>query len=377
MTASGPKLRILLLEDSSGDAALIERELRKAEIPFESGRVETEKDFLAALDDFVPDVILADYNLPTFDGSTALGLARERTAAPFIFVSGAMGEETAVESLKGGAADYVLKDRLARLGPAVRRAVQEAEVFRAKRRAEEELRSALAMLEATNRDLETMLFVVSHDLRQPLVTFSYFMDILEKGMAGEIGARESDALRRVRRAEKRMRALLDDILRVACAGKQDLNREDIDAVSIVNNAMEGLLGAVCQSRAGVRIDEDLPRLCVDRNWAALAVQNLLSNALKFVEAGAQPDVEIAGYRGPEGIGLVVRDRGTGAPLEMGDRIFDLFQRGVGQNVEGTGSGLAIVRIVAERHGGRTWHQPRPGGGAEFFVTFGAAGMNER
>src|SRR5262244_4189680 len=106
----------------------MERELRKAEMVFSARRVATRAAFLDALRDFNPDLILADYSLPSFDGIAALSIAREQCpAAPFVFVSGALGEELAIETLKQGATDYVLKQRLARLAPAVRRALGEAE----------------------------------------------------------------------------------------------------------------------------------------------------------------------------------------------------------------------------------------------------------
>lgn len=122
------KLRILLLEDNPADAALNERVLRKEGIPFESLRVETAPDFLAALETFQADIILADYHLPGFDGFKALAMVREKDSnLPFIFVSGVMGEECAVKSLHMGANDYILKDRLNRLPSAVLRALNEAE----------------------------------------------------------------------------------------------------------------------------------------------------------------------------------------------------------------------------------------------------------
>lgn len=119
-------LRLLLLEDSPTDAELNERALRKAGIEFTSLRVETQAGFIAALDEFRPDLILADFHLPGFNGLEMLALAREKAPdTPYLFVSGTMGEELAVEAIKLGAADYILKDRLARLPVAVRRALQE------------------------------------------------------------------------------------------------------------------------------------------------------------------------------------------------------------------------------------------------------------
>ena len=137
---SGP-LRILLLEDSPADAELSERELRKAGIAFTSLRVETRVAFVAALDTFRPDLILADYSLPEFDGLQALAIVRERSPdLPYIFVTGAMGEEQAVESIKQGATDYLLKDRLTRLSAAVQQALERSKARQQQSESEEKFR---------------------------------------------------------------------------------------------------------------------------------------------------------------------------------------------------------------------------------------------
>ncbi|MBM4275280.1 MAG: response regulator [Deltaproteobacteria bacterium] len=122
------ELKILILEDYQPDAELVKYELRQAGIPFIPKLVETEAAFLEALDSFQPDLILADYKLPRYDGLKALALAQGKCpGVPFIFVSGTLGEEVAIDTLQRGATDYVLKNRLSRLAPAVKRALREAQ----------------------------------------------------------------------------------------------------------------------------------------------------------------------------------------------------------------------------------------------------------
>ena len=117
-------VRILLLEDVWADAELVKVELRKAGLQFTARRVTTQPEFERALRDFRPDLIIADHNLPQFNGAAALAIALQMAlAAPFILLTGSLDEETAVDFMKAGAADYILKDRLARLGPAVRAAL--------------------------------------------------------------------------------------------------------------------------------------------------------------------------------------------------------------------------------------------------------------
>jgi len=152
------ELRILVLEDSAADAELAARELRRGGIEFSSRRVETIEEFLRELEEFQPTLILSDFSLPSFDGMAALAIAQEQCPeVPFIFVSGTIGEERAIESLKRGATDYVLKDRPTRLVPAVRRALQEVKERAGRKRAEEELRLSYQrlrrMLEGTAQAL--------------------------------------------------------------------------------------------------------------------------------------------------------------------------------------------------------------------------------
>jgi PAS domain S-box-containing protein len=138
-------LRFLLLEDSLLDAELAQVMLTEGGINCELIRVETDADFLAALETETFDLILADYALPSFDGISALEIARNRTPeVPFIFVSAALGEELAIEALKNGATDYVLKQRLGRLVPSVQRALREAKERRERQQAEESLQKSEA-----------------------------------------------------------------------------------------------------------------------------------------------------------------------------------------------------------------------------------------
>src|ERR1044071_2286328 len=136
-------LRILLLEDSPSDAELIRLELERGGVAHVSKCVSTRDEFLAALSEFKPDLVLADYKLPEINGTEALSISHKQYPhLPFILVTGALGEELAVDTIKRGATDYILKDRLSRLAPAVQRAMQEAEQRAKRHRAEQELRQS-------------------------------------------------------------------------------------------------------------------------------------------------------------------------------------------------------------------------------------------
>lgn len=134
------KLRILMLEDIPTDAELLGRELEKANMSFSLRRVETKADFLKELKDFTPDLIISDYTLPQFDGMSALRLAKEHAPdVPVIMATIPINEETAVECMKAGAADYVIKDRLARIAPAVKSVLENTHSKKEKKQLEETL----------------------------------------------------------------------------------------------------------------------------------------------------------------------------------------------------------------------------------------------
>jgi len=160
------RLNILHLEDDPNDIELARSMLVKELDGCTLVPVETRAEFMAALENMELDLILADYSLPSFDGLTALALAREhRPEVPFILVSGQLGEELAIESLKAGATDYVLKGRLSRLGPAVRRALAEAKEHLHRKRAEEGLRNALVEVRNLKDQLEAETTYLREEIR--------------------------------------------------------------------------------------------------------------------------------------------------------------------------------------------------------------------
>jgi len=141
--------QILLLEDDIADAELVKHALGQGSLPYTMERGETREEFSQRLERRPPDLILSDYRLPAFDGLAALELAQEKLPdVPFIFVTGTLGEERAIETLKRGATDYVLKTRLSQLVPAMHRALREAGECSERKRAEARLRDSHEQLRA-------------------------------------------------------------------------------------------------------------------------------------------------------------------------------------------------------------------------------------
>ena len=238
-----------------------------------------------------------------------------------------------------------------------------------RKRAEEEINRK-------NRDLETLLYVTSHDLREPLRAIHNFAKLVCDRYAGQIDAKGQDFLKRVTKGAERLDRLLEDVLTLSRAQRSVDPTQEVSLTDVVADVLQQLESRIEQKQARIVVAPDLPHLAADRRWVTQAVFNLVANALKFTRDGAPAEVSILPYTPlagePEGVGVVVADRGTGVPAGYSERIFQLFQRAVGREVEGTGAGLAIVRQIAERHGGSAWVRSREGGGSEFVVTFGTS-----
>ena len=168
-------IQILMLEDNPVDAELAQYELQEAGIVFTAQVVVTEEDFVRKLQEFSPDLILSDYDLPKYNGSLALAEARRRSPdTPFILVTGAVSEDRAIEILTQGAKDYVLKTRLQqRLVPAVQRVLAEAEEHRARKQAETELREA-------HRNLEEIVNIRTAKLQEEMAARKKVEDALRE-----------------------------------------------------------------------------------------------------------------------------------------------------------------------------------------------------
>jgi len=186
-------IRILIVEDAPADAELCQREVRKALKSSLFEVVDTRQAYLAALSKFRPDLILSDYSMPDFDGMSALRLLQEHSPeTPFIIVTGSVSEDVAAESMKAGAWDYIIKEHIRRLGPAVLNALEKKQTLLTKRKAEEEREAAyLALDRALNGTIKAMSKIV--EMRDPY-TSGHQMRVadLSAAIAGELGLPEAN-----------------------------------------------------------------------------------------------------------------------------------------------------------------------------------------
>ncbi len=226
------------------------------------------------------------------------------------------------------------------------------------------------LIKSKNTELETLLSIIAHDLKEPIRSMEYFAKRVHDTLGNRLETKEQDYLTRISNAAVRLRRLIDDILDLSSARRAVKPAEHLGGKVLIDEALSRLEGRIMETGAQVRVVDTFPSYWVDRIWATQAIYNLIANAIKFTHKGQHPEIEVAPFESEGELGLAVRDRGIGLDSEYRTKIFGLFQRAVGREVEGTGAGLAIVREVAALHNGRAWVQPRAGGGSEFIITFG-------
>ncbi|MFP5250121.1 MAG: sensor histidine kinase, partial [Acidobacteriota bacterium] len=247
----GAELDVLLIEDSEDDALLVVRELRRAGFAPRPRRVDTEAGLAAALSAQPWQVVIADYRMPALGFDTALRLVRERDPeVPFIIVSGALGEEQAVIAMRSGAQDYVLKDNLVRLGPAVERELREAAARRQHRAAAESADKERRSLEEQLRQAQKMEALgrlaggVAHDFNNLLMVISGQLAILRARPATRNDAESVARLDEVASSVDRAAALTRQLLAFSRRQVARLQPLDLDqTVANLEHLLQRLIGA--------------------------------------------------------------------------------------------------------------------------------------
>jgi signal transduction histidine kinase len=359
-------LRVLVVEDEPADVELVLRALRQAGYEASGDVAQTAEEFTDLVRENSYDVVLADYKLPNWKGMESVeALRREELDVPVIVVSGVLGDLTAVECIKQGAADYVLKDHLARLPEKVRRAMRD-------KRLREERKQALAELARSNQDLEQFAYVASHDLQEPLRMVATYTQLLEERYRGQLDADADKFIHYAVDGALRMQTLVQDLLAFSRVGRQGTDLQSTDCNGVVEMAVKNLQAAVDKSGAQVTHDH-LPVVVADGSQLLQVFQNLIGNAIKF-RGSEPPAIHVsARRRGMEWV-FSVADNGIGIAPEHTEIIFAIFKRlHTRAEYPGSGIGLAICKKIIERQGGKIWVESQPGKGSTFKLTLPAAG----
>lgn len=360
-------LCILSLEDSEDDFDFINVVLNKAGFDFSAIRVDTKEAFVEALSNCDPDVILSDHSLPGFDSTEALIIAKKKCPeTPFILVTGAVSDEFAVKALKAGADDYLLKSNLVRLPSVIEHALKHKEREQAKRKSDRELAKRNDELSKINRELDTFVYSVSHNLRAPLMSVLGLVNL----------ASEEKDLSNIRQYHQLMRqsilkldSTLQEILEYSRNAREEIKIERIDFENLIGENLKKMqfMPGFADIVTSVSVHSPVEFHC-DSYRLSVIFNNFISNSVKYLDrTKIKSVIEISVEVTDERALIQFTDNGIGIDKEFQPRVFDMFFRAT-QAREGAGLGLYIVKEAVEMLQGVITVKSEFGEGTTFTVT---------
>jgi signal transduction histidine kinase len=317
------------------------------------------------------DILLSDLHLPQMDGIalTRQALAIDPDIVP-VLMTGQGTISTAVEAMKVGAHDFVLKPfRIASMRPVLARALEVRRLRLKNRQLADAVAQRTAQLEAANRELDAFAARIAHDLRGPLLGMLGFVRVVRDDNTERLDVQSLGYLERVIIAGERADRMIADLLAFARLGDSPIRREPVELDAVLREARQMLDpqtgGRAIEWRIG-----SLPTVRGDPSLLEQVFVNLLSNALKFTRTREHARIEVASRTDRQiGHTISVRDNGVGFDPAQAGRLFIPFQRlHRADQFEGSGIGLAHVKRIVDRHGGSVRVESQPDKGATFLVT---------
>ena len=376
-------LRALIVEDSERDAALLVRELRRGGYDLSFERVETPDAMHAALDNKSWDIVLSDYSMPRFSAPAALALVRGRSLdLPFIIISGTVGEEIAVSSLRAGAHDFLIKGSLARLLPAIDREMREATLRYEKKRIQEQL-----LISERMASVGLLAAGVAHEINNPLAILVGNLDLISQQL-NEMTADETDGaaasplvrlvdfaalLRDAQEAAERVRLIVRD-LKVFSRSSDTESRGPVDIRSVLESAIRMASNEIRHRARLSRDYADVSPVSGNESRLGQVFLNLIVNAAHAIPEGRAETNEIKiviRMDSSSRVAIEIHDTGVGIPADVLPHIFDTFFTTKAATA-GTGLGLAICRRIVADHDGEISVQSRVGAGTVFRTLLPAA-----
>jgi signal transduction histidine kinase len=322
-------------------------------------------------------VLITDLMMPDMDG---IMLLREAQGIDInlaaVVMSGRGTIDTAVEAMKCGALDFILKPfNLTVIAPVLQRVLavrrlrmDNVALLESLTERTKQLQDANQALAAANSELDAFAHSASHDLRTPLHAIVGFAELLLAEKAGALNAKQREYLTDILNGGQRLQSITTELLRFARLGREPLDKQRVDICELVHEVLDELRATEPSRELDIRIGE-LPPGMADRAFIKQVLFNLLSNALKFTRQTAHPVIEVRGWREYGCNSYAVRDNGAGFDMASAGKLFRMFQRLHRiEDFDGTGVGLSLVKRIVERHGGKISAEAQPGKGATFTFT---------
>jgi signal transduction histidine kinase len=366
-------IRILYMEDDPGLARLFQKKLRRA-----GYIVDTARDGREGLEMYNTgryDVVATDQSMPGHNGLEVIKLmASQGALPPTIMITGTGSEQIAVEAMKLGASDYMVKDvdggYLDLLPTIIERVLDQRRLIKEKQQAEQALREHAAKLEARNEELDAFAHTVAHDLKGPLghmVGFAYLL-AEDQGTLSEADQREY--LKLIARSGRRMSNIIDELLLLSSVRKLgEVELGPLDMGSVVSDVLERLGYLIEANQATILYPEEWPQGIGYSAWVEEVWANYISNGIKY--GGRPPRVELGATisgEPQEQVRFWVRDNGSGLTPEEQGRLFTPFTRLDQTRARGHGLGLSIVRRIVDKLNGSVGVESQIGKGSTFWFT---------
>jgi len=343
------ELKILMLEDLEDDSWWMDRVLTKGEIKFTRIRVDSKEEFIKALNTFDTDIILSDHSLPQFNSIEALKIARDiRPDVPFIIVSGAVSEEFAVNCIKRGADDYILKSNMSRLPSAIKHSMDEYSNKKVRRQQEQALLKQNIELIKINKELDSFVYSISHNLRSPLASVIGLVDIakLDHNKSNDVSDHYLDLIRQSSlKLDDTLKEILDysqnlrTSLEISEINFKQLFEESFDQLKYLKGSLE--IEKQFNIQDETKFYSDIYRL-------KIILLNLFSNSIKFRdERKATQFINIEASVSSTQAVLSISDNGIGIHPDYILKVFDMFFRANDRST-GAGLGLYVAKEVIEK-----------------------------
>jgi signal transduction histidine kinase len=324
--------------------------------------VDTEETFGKELTEFSPDVILCDHNLHQFNSIDAIRIFKKHhLSIPFILVTGSVSEEFAVDIMKEGADDYILKLNLTRLPTAIEHALE-------KKRLESERKLAMESLYQKNQELNNLIRRCAHDLRGPLTSL---MGLVQLSQQQEMSDTLSKYVSMMETSVRKLDIILKGFREYTTVTSDTSSNKEIFFGALVTDILQSLENISGYAGTKFNIDIQQTKGFLSNEFALRSIlQNLIHNAILYREKAKNPEVNISVHESGYEVVIKVSDNGIGIPEKIHDKVFEMSYRGSSET-EGSGLGLYLVKNAVVRLNGTIAMKSKPGEGTSFEITLPA------